>query len=128
MRRESAPKGASRIDARQKDQIQNTGFRVGQKVTTLPTVRPEKFADRTGIVSENRRGEVGVRFGTSNTPAVWFRPCELEPLSRARKPRQRPATAEGGRSGAGGRVTPLEGENLAPEMAPPGTHDTKGAS
>lgn len=85
MNAESAPKGAPQIVAPQRDRRQFTHageinhFEVGDRVVTLPTVRPRQYGSRTGTVVEMRGGEIGVRFGSerSHDAATWFRPREL---------------------------------------------------
>jgi ribosomal protein L21E len=58
-------------------------FKVGDKVTTAATVKPARFAGRTGRVVEvnTSADEVAVKFGAvsrHSEPTTWFRPSELE--------------------------------------------------
>lgn len=54
-------------------------FAIGSTVTTSPTVRPTRFAGRTGTVTARnlRDDEVGVAL-TGHGNVTWFRPTELE--------------------------------------------------
>jgi hypothetical protein len=58
-----------------------TPLKVGDRVLTLPTVRPRKWADRSGTIAVlNRRDrEVGVSFAAvpRNEAEAWFLRTEL---------------------------------------------------
>jgi hypothetical protein len=58
-------------------------FTVGDKVRTDDTVKPARFAGRTGRVVQlnNRDHEVGLRFSAvsrHDEPTIWFGTSELE--------------------------------------------------
>lgn len=61
-------------------------FKTGDPVMTKASVRPTRYADRTGVVIALNEGEVGVRFGSadSHSAAVWFRPSELLKVGQGR--------------------------------------------
>lgn len=58
-------------------------FKIDQKVKTLDTVKPKKFAKQNGTVVSvrNRIGEIGVWLGNfdgdEKPVTTWFRPSEL---------------------------------------------------
>ena len=58
-----------------------TALKLGDRVVTLPSVRPARFSDRTGHVAALNAcdDEVGLRFGqlSNHTSAISFRPREL---------------------------------------------------
>jgi hypothetical protein len=58
-----------------------TALKIGDRVVTLPTVWPRRYANRTGHVAalNARDDEIGLRLGqpSSHTSAIWFRPSEL---------------------------------------------------
>lgn len=55
-----------------------TPLRAGAQVRTKPTVRPRRYADRSGRIEQVKRseGEISVALGAQ---VVWFRPDELVP-------------------------------------------------
>lgn len=59
-------------------------FRVGERVVTRSTVKPKRYASRSGTVAEVRRVaphsvEIGVKLGSGIS---WFDPLELEHAGR----------------------------------------------
>ena len=70
-------------------------LRVGDTVRTASSVRPSRFADRSGAVAEIRGGEVGVVFGAAHDASTWFDPAELTPEvgQRPLKGSRSPATS-----------------------------------
>lgn len=63
-----------------------SNFAIGTTVTTSPTLRPRRFAGRTGTVAirNDRDDEVGVWLGgwrDGNRAVAWFRPGELDSVS-----------------------------------------------
>lgn len=81
----------------------DTPLRPGDLVRTASTVRPERFAEREGLVIavNDQDDEVGVRLGSpaTHSAAVWFRPSELHKLGHT-------AT----RAALGARVPPRRAE------------------
>ena len=88
--REAAPSetpGATPQELVRMTGLNFTALKVGGQVVTLPSVRPARFANRTGHVAALNAcdNKVGLRFGqpSNHTSAIWFRPGEL--LARSRR-------------------------------------------
>jgi hypothetical protein len=73
-------------------------LKVGDKVLTLPTVRPKKWAGRPGTVAVlNRRNkEIGVSFATTprNEAEAWFVAAELTIVEGGHSPQDRSGGVE----------------------------------
>lgn len=65
-------------------------FKIGDRVVTLPTVRPAPYAGKSGTIAalNVRDNEIGVWLGnwcSGNHVTTWFRPRELSAVTTARR-------------------------------------------
>jgi hypothetical protein len=82
--------------------IDTSELTVGQSVRVNDGVRPSRFSGKIGIIVENRREEVGIRFGrkTSHTAATWFRHHEINPAKVGQIPVKAPESPDIPKTGA----------------------------
>jgi hypothetical protein len=88
--------GTHRVPKTVAGNVTAADFAVGDRVITMSTVRPARFADRSGtIVSLNvRDDEIGLWLGNygpdGHRSVIWFRPREVAVADTATTARQAP--------------------------------------